>query len=40
METQAERWPKQLMYIPALLLLGLVAALQRARRTREPTAAA
>ncbi len=39
-ETQAERWPKQLMYIPALLLLGLVAALQRARRTREPTAAA
>ncbi len=29
-----ERWPKEVLYIPALLLLGLVIALQRRRQTQ------
>jgi TRAP-type uncharacterized transport system fused permease subunit len=36
----AERPPKELMFIPALLLLGLVAFLQLSRRRRTATAAA
>jgi hypothetical protein len=32
--TPAERLPKQLFYIPALLLLGLVVMLQRRRQTK------
>ena len=36
-KADAERWPKEVFYIPALLLLGLVILLQRARR--EPEAA-
>jgi len=32
--------PKELMYIPALLLLGLIVMLQRGRRGRQPAAAA
>ena len=29
---EAERWPKEIFYLPALLLLGLVILLQRSRR--------
>ncbi len=36
----AERPPRELMYIPALLLLALVAFLQVGRRRRQPAAAA
>jgi len=31
-QTPADRWPKELFYLPALLLLGLVVLAQRARR--------
>ncbi len=31
-----DQWPKELIYIPALLLLGLIALLQRARARRAP----
>ncbi len=39
-ETEAERWPRQLMYLPALLVLGLIALAQRGRRGRSGTVAA
>ncbi len=39
-QVEAERPPKQLMFIPALLLLGLVVALQRGRRGKPAPAAA
>ena len=32
-QREAERWPKEIFYIPALLLLGLVILLQRRRQT-------
>ncbi|MGD1876997.1 MAG: TRAP transporter permease [Kiloniellaceae bacterium] len=32
--------PKELMYIPALLVLGLIVVMQRGRRSRQPAAAA
>lgn len=32
-ETPAARWPKEIFYIPALLLLGFVIAIQRRRQT-------
>ncbi len=32
-QTKAERWPKEIFYLPALLLLGLVVLLQRRRQT-------
>jgi hypothetical protein len=31
----ADRWPKELMFIPALMLLGLIAWLQIRRRPQE-----
>ncbi len=33
----ADQFPKEIMYIPALLLLGLVALAQRRRQRKEPT---
>ncbi len=36
-QVEADRPPKQLMFIPALLLLGLVAMLQNRRRKAAPT---
>jgi hypothetical protein len=39
-EVEAERPPKQLMFIPALLLLGLVMLAQRGRRPKMVPAAA
>jgi TRAP transporter 4TM/12TM fusion protein len=33
-ELPAERWPKEVFYLPALLLLGLVVLLQRRRQTQ------
>jgi hypothetical protein len=39
-ETQTERPPRQLMFIPAVVLLLLVAFLQRARRIKAPPAPA
>jgi hypothetical protein len=38
LEVQADRLPKQLMFIPALLLLGLLALRQRSRRPEAATA--
>ena len=35
LEVPASRWPKELFYIPALLLLGLVILVQRRRLTAE-----
>jgi hypothetical protein len=32
-QTETERMPKEIFYIPALLLLGLVIGLQRRRQT-------
>ena len=31
-----DQWPQELLFIPAFLLLGLIALLQRARMEREP----
>ena len=39
-EMEAERPPKQLMYIPALILLGLIIMLQRGRRGKSVPATA
>ena len=39
-EMEAERPPKQLMYIPALILLGLIIMLQRRRRGKSVPATA
>ena len=39
-EMEAERPPKQLMYIPALVLLGLIIMLQRGRREKSVPATA
>ncbi len=39
-EMEAERPPRQLMYIPALVLLGLIIMLQRGRREKSVPAAA
>ena len=39
LEAPAERPPKQLMFIPALLLLGLVAWIQKRRRGPQQPAA-
>ena len=39
-EMEAERPPKQLMYIPALILLGLIIMLQRGRREKSVPATA
>ncbi len=39
-ETEAERWPRQLMYVPALLVLGLIALAQRGRRKHSRTVVA
>ncbi len=36
LQAEADRPPKQLMFIPALLLLGVVATLQRRRRKQQP----
>ena len=30
-----DQWPQELMFLPAFLLLGLIALLQRARTGRE-----
>jgi hypothetical protein len=38
-QKQADRPPKQLFYIPALLLLGMIIMLQRRRPKAEPVAA-
>ena len=35
-EVEADRIPKELFYIPALLLLGLIALVQRSRVSRDP----
>ena len=35
-----DQMPKELMYIPALLVLGLIVVMQRGRRSRQPAAAA
>ena len=32
------QWPQELIFIPAFILLGLVALLQRGRMSREPQA--
>ncbi len=39
-KTQAERPPKQLMFVPALVLLGVVAFFQRGRRGKAAPVAA
>jgi hypothetical protein len=39
-QVEASRPPKQLMFIPALILLGLIIMLQRGRRSRPVPAAA
>jgi len=31
-----DQWPQELMFVPAFLLLALVAFLQRGRMAREP----
>jgi len=36
----ADQLPKELMYIPALLLLGLIIVMQRGRSSRQPARAA
>jgi len=36
LQVKADRPPKQLMFIPALLLLGFVAWVQRRRRPESP----
>ena len=36
LEVEADRLPKELFYIPALLLLGLIALIQRRRAARIP----
>ena len=33
-QAPAQRWPRQVFYIPALLLLGLVIVLQKRRQTK------
>jgi len=33
-EVEADRWPKEIFYLPALVLLGFVVAVQRPRRTQ------
>ena len=38
-EVPAERLPKEIFYIPALLLLGLIVLMQRRRRPAELAAA-
>jgi len=35
-QVEADRPPKQLFYIPTLLLLGLIVMLQRRRRAVDP----
>lgn len=39
-ETPAERWPAEILWLPALLLVGLVAALQRRRAPKHDAKAA
>ena len=39
-KTEASRWPKEIFYLPALLLLGLVFLLQLPRRRRDQAAEA